>query len=65
MKILLTLAAALAVGIGLGGCSNSARSTGDRTTTPAETQYTCSMCGGTYNGPGRCSHCGMALVEKR
>ena len=27
-------------------------------------QYTCPMCGGDYDGPGKCRKCGMSLVEK-
>jgi rubrerythrin len=31
----------------------------------ADIKYTCSMCGGVFDKPGKCPKCGMTLVEKK
>ncbi|MBA3052404.1 hypothetical protein KKF70_00880 [bacterium] len=32
---------------------------------PSKAGYTCSMCGGDFDKPGKCPKCGMKLIEKK
>ncbi|MGH2627290.1 MAG: heavy metal-binding domain-containing protein [Anaerolineales bacterium] len=59
MKWLMVVCAAVVLGVGLVGCSNS--SSGGSSTAPAGKKYTCSMDGGTRDSAGPCPKCGMQL----